>query len=80
MDSAPDVFNAAMALSSEQRAKLAHELILSLEPAGADENVEQAWAEEIGRRRQAIREGQALLDWDEALAEVRQSIVRRAEP
>ncbi len=78
MSTPSEVLNVAMTLSSEQRSEVAYQLLLSLEPSGADEGVDQAWAEEIQRRRQAIRTGQMpLRDWDEALAAARQSIVAK---
>jgi len=75
MVTASEVFNAAMGLQAAERAEVAHRLLLSLEPADFDEDVDQAWAEEVRRRLLAIREGRTkLLDWDEALADIRKSI------
>jgi len=74
MSSPADVFQAAMSLDSQQRAALAHQLILSLEGTVEDEHVEQAWADEIRARRQAIQDGQPLRDWADALGEIRKSI------
>src|SRR5438132_214387 len=76
MPAALQVLDAAMALNRDQRAELAHKLLLSLEPDGIDEDADQAWAAEIRRRLLAIRDGQvALRDWDEALLRVRQATV-----
>ena len=75
MATASEVLNAAMSLESNERAEIAHKLLLSLESDAFDENVDQAWAEEIQRRLTAIREGRVeLRDWDEALSEMRQAI------
>jgi putative addiction module component (TIGR02574 family) len=75
MSTVPDVFNAALSLAPQERSELAHQLLLSLDPANDEENVEQAWADEIRRRLQAIRSGQATLcDWDETLTVIRQEI------
>lgn len=72
MSTTSEVLSAALSLGAQQRSEIAHQLLLSLEPEGVDENVEQAWAEEIRRRLQAIRSGQTTLsDWDEALAGIR---------
>ncbi len=50
--------NQAIALSLEDRAKLAHELILSLdESAGTD--VEKVWDSEIKKRVEEIKSGKA---------------------
>ncbi len=75
MTSAPEVLQAAMALAADERAQIAHQLLLSLEPDVVHDDVEQAWAEEIRRRRRAIREGRvALRDWDDAITDIRRSI------
>ncbi len=50
MHTLSDVLQAASNLSHHDRAELAHAMLISLEPEGEDENVEQAWAEEIRRR------------------------------
>lgn len=47
----------ALTLPESERAHLAHALLCSLEPA--DEGVEQAWAEEVGRRAERVRMGTA---------------------
>ena len=68
-----------MELNPDQRADIAHKLLLSLEPADFDEHADQAWAAEIRQRLQAIREGRVVLrDWDEALNGIRQAIDGRA--
>ena len=75
MSTASDVLHAAMDLKSEERAEIAHQLLLSLEPDDFDEDVGQSWANEVRRRLQTIREGRvSLRDWDTALADLRQSI------
>jgi len=48
----------ALSLPSGDRAKLAHELIVSLE-AEAGSDVEEAWDREVGRRVAEIKEGRA---------------------
>ena len=74
------VLDAALALDPDQRAAIAHTLLLSLEPAHFDEDADQAWAAESRRRLQAIREGRIVLrDWDDALAGIRQALDSRAK-
>jgi len=47
-----------------------------LEPFESDGSVDEAWASEISRRLQAIREGRTeLRDWHDVLADIRQSLV-----
>jgi putative addiction module component (TIGR02574 family) len=75
MSTISEVYQAALSLSADERSKLAHHLLLSLEPDEPDHNVNQDWAEEVQRRRQSILEDPSRLsDWDEALAEIRREI------
>jgi putative addiction module component (TIGR02574 family) len=63
---AAEVLKDAMALPLEARAALIGPLVDSLDTE-VDENAEEAWREEIGRRLQEIDSGAAkLLQWDEA--------------
>lgn len=48
MQIASEILNAAMTLGADERARIAHELLLSLEPESIDD-VEQVWADEIRR-------------------------------
>ncbi|MBI1901799.1 MAG: addiction module protein [Planctomycetia bacterium] len=76
MSTADQILHDALSLPAHDRAAVAHELLLSLEPETADEDVDKAWAAEIRRRLKAIREGRAVLrDWNEALAEIRQAMI-----
>ena len=76
MSTTSEVLNAAMTLNLEQRSEVAHHLLLSLEQDVCDADVDLAWAEEVRRRRQAIRDGRATLrNWSEALASIRESII-----
>ncbi|MFO0734697.1 MAG: addiction module protein [Labilithrix sp.] len=69
----------ALALPTKARAKLAHDLLLSLEeePFDSQEEVEKAWAPEIERRVQDVKEGRVkLIPAAEALRDVRASLKR----
>jgi putative addiction module component len=75
MTTPSQIVDAAMSLEPSQRAEVAHELLLSLEPDDFDKDADSAWAVEIRRRLQAIRQGRIVLrDWDDALADIRQSL------
>ena len=75
MTTPSQIVDVAMALDASQRAEVAHQLLLSLEPDDFDADADSAWAEEIRRRRQAILDGRVILrDWDEAVADIRQSL------
>jgi len=80
MTTPSQIVDAAMALDASQRAEVAHQLLLSLEPDDFDADADSAWAGEIRRRLLDIREGRVILrDWDEALADIRQSVVSKTE-
>ena len=66
--------NAAMALSEQERAALAKDLVASLD-GPEDEGVAEAWDCEIRRRIQQIDSGEAeLLDAKEVLSRARDRI------
>jgi putative addiction module component (TIGR02574 family) len=66
--STAEVFEAALALPADDRAKLADKLVESLDGA-LDPDAEVAWASEIERRLARIDAGQATsLSMDEAIA------------
>ena len=56
-----DVFEAAVNLPEGERARLAHELLVSLD-AGQDEGADQAWVDEIERRMRQVDAGTAGLE------------------
>ena len=61
---ATELLHKALALPEKERAELAGTLIDSLDPA-IDENVEQAWQEEIARRIADIESGKVkTVPWD----------------
>lgn len=67
MADAAHVLEEALTLSADERARLAHELIHSLEPDDPDASV--AWSDEIRRRVDEIEAGTAELeDWDSVKA------------
>lgn len=64
--SADELRREALALPVDERAALAKDLLLSLDE-GAEAGAEDAWAEELGRRAQAVADGTVtLVDWDDA--------------
>jgi len=63
MADAARVLQDALALDADERARIAHELISSLEPTEADAG--KAWSEEVRRRIDEVEGGTAeLLPWD----------------
>lgn len=69
----------AKALSPEDRARLAEDLLASLDPEPTSEaEADAAWHDEIGRRVQAVRDGTArLVAADEVYAEIERLRVSR---
>jgi putative addiction module component (TIGR02574 family) len=70
----------ALELPMKARAKLAHDLLLSLEkePFDAPEEVEKGWSEEIDRRIRDVKEGRVkLIPMEEAFRQVRANLKRR---
>jgi putative addiction module component (TIGR02574 family) len=74
MADAARVLEEALALAADERARIAHELIHSLEPEDAD--AAAAWSDEIRKRVDEIEAGTAELeDWETVRA--RLETVRR---
>lgn len=62
MPQAKAVLEAALKLDAKERARIAHEIIVSLDDEPADEGVEQAWEEELTRRAEEIDTGTVKLE------------------
>ena len=78
MATTSEILSAALLLSSEQRAEVAHKLLLSLESDESESDIDQVWADEIRQRLRLIREGQGVTrDWSVALKEIRQSLASK---
>jgi putative addiction module component (TIGR02574 family) len=71
-----ELLSEALELPLDERAKIAAELLDSLEEAEAD--VEEAWAREIERRVAAARAGElASTDWRTVLDRVEREVLGR---
>jgi putative addiction module component (TIGR02574 family) len=57
MATADEVLADALQLSPDERARLAHKLLLSLEEQEADPEAEAVWAQELERRVQEVVSG-----------------------
>ncbi|MGZ4987407.1 MAG: addiction module protein [Limisphaerales bacterium] len=67
---------AALSLTTEERAQLADRLVESLDPAD-DNSFRQLWTAEAVRRRDEVRSGKVkTIPADEALARVRRAVGR----
>jgi putative addiction module component (TIGR02574 family) len=81
MSLANDLMTRAMNLSVQERAALAHRLLLSLEPDDFDEDSENAWTAEIEARITQVESGAySASDWPEAQARIRRAILREQSP
>lgn len=80
MIASDDVLAAALDLPTDERARVAHELLLSLDGDEVGDDLEAgsiaaAWAAEISRRLEEVRNGDVeLIDADEADAYVGQRL------
>ena len=74
---AKELREAALALTPGERARLAHDLLHSLETepdAGADE----AWLAELEKRARELEDGSVVpVDWDEARKRIRSRLKSR---
>ncbi len=71
------VLEEALTLPTQERARLAAELIASLDE-GEDADVEQAWAIEIERRAEELRSGEVQgVPWEEARERLLRRLTRR---
>ena len=71
-----EVLTNAMQLPEKDRAEIAHQLLLSLEPeAFGDDEIASAWQQEIEARMEKVVSGKYQAhDWREALKEIRQNL------
>ena len=71
-----EILPAALALSAKERAKLAREILESLQ--NPDTDADAAWIEEIDRRAQQVENGTApLVDWEVARDRIAQRLKAR---
>jgi len=76
-----ELWTQALRLPEQERAALARQLLLSLEPDDFGANDEATWEKELEARMAAIDEGRfAARDWREALADIRKSLSEGSAP
>ena len=74
---AADLLTNALALPVRERAKIAHELLLSLDD-GADADAADAWVAELEQRANEVRSGSVVTeDWETIRARLTQRWHRR---
>jgi putative addiction module component (TIGR02574 family) len=75
---AQDLLTQALQLPANERADMARQLLLSLEPDTPDEDYESAWEKEILERVKEYDEGKVVaVDWREAHEEIRKKLQAR---
>jgi len=75
--STDSLLEAALKLPEKERARVAKELIASLDEQW-EEAVEEAWAAEVERRRLAVAQGrERLVPWEQVKNEVRTALKTR---
>lgn len=79
MARARDVLNQALQLPLKQRARVAHELLTSLDQGPAEDGaeVERSWAEEVRQRLAAVDNGAARsVPWSKVERELKADLAR----
>lgn len=75
-----DLVDRVLALPERDRARLAHQLLASLDPAPQDED-DEAWLAEILRRADEVRAGETPgVSWDEIHAEAKAKLCASPTP
>jgi putative addiction module component (TIGR02574 family) len=78
MATADELLSDALQLSSKDRARLAHKLLLSLEEQTEEPGAEAAWADELERRAEDVVSGKArTYDARQTIEEVRAQLRER---
>ncbi len=82
MTATEDVLALALQLPVEERAAIAHQLLLSLEPEIFDDDeISSAWQEEIEIRLQKVADGRHVShDWRQAVQEIRAELKQEPKP
>jgi putative addiction module component (TIGR02574 family) len=69
--SSKEILEATLKLDAKERARIAHEIILSLDEGPGDEGIEQAWEAELARRADEIDSGTVKLEpWSKVRQEL----------
>jgi putative addiction module component (TIGR02574 family) len=68
---AKEIIEATLKLDAKERARIAHEIIVSLDEEPAEEGVEEAWEQELARRADEIDSGAVKLEpWSKVREEL----------
>jgi putative addiction module component (TIGR02574 family) len=68
---AKEILEATLKLDANERARIAHEIIVSLDEEPAEEGVEEAWEQELDRRAKEIDSGSVKLEpWSKVRQEL----------
>jgi putative addiction module component (TIGR02574 family) len=61
-NAAKEILEATLKLDAKERARIAHEIIVSLDEEPTEDGVEQAWEQELARRTDEIDSGAVKLE------------------
>jgi putative addiction module component (TIGR02574 family) len=68
---AKEILEATLKLDAKERARIAHEIIVSLDEEPVEEGVEPAWEQELARRADEIDSGAVKLEpWSKVRQEL----------
>ena len=68
---AKEIIEATLKLDAKERARIAHEIIISLDEEPAEEGVEEAWEQELDRRADEMDSGAVKLEpWSKVRQEL----------
>ncbi len=69
--STKEILEATLKLDAKERARIAHQIIVSLDEDASDAGVEQAWEEELARRADEIDSGAVKVEpWSKVRQEL----------
>jgi len=75
-----EVFDQALALPPDERARLAHDIIVSLD-SPPDQGASEAWVREIERRVREVKDGSVkLVDWKDTRARILKRLSAKCLP
>ncbi|HEY2585718.1 MAG TPA: addiction module protein [Tepidisphaeraceae bacterium] len=81
MSLAPDLVSKLMGLSAAERAEVARQMLLSLEPDDFDPDSEALWETELEARAAAVERGEAQAsEWREAIQRMRDQLKSGGRP
>ena len=77
MNETNEILDLALKLPSQERAAMARQLLLSLEPESTETDREEFWQAEINARLARVEKGEySASEWRDAVSRIRSSLVQ----